>query len=563
MLAERLWRVVERYPDTVAINDARRGAISYAQLWHSIQATSAKLEEQFRDEKYIGVIADQDAHAVIVCIAIILSGKVVVPVDPRYDTGLVEHMLKPFTTKIICGVDKQFNAPFTALPLRAVISHDGIERELARENTNAYVLHTSGTTGRPKAVLADQSALLQVACALTKRYHIATGSKVLQFAYLSFDSSLVEIWSTLFGGGTIVIAGGKLREDLYGCLEELLGKHWITVATLPSAVAHNVPDRYLRNLETLVLAGDECPAELANRLHSLHIPHLINAYGPTESIICATTYEICEKQSDRVPIGTPLPGMKITIEDPDERGRGELMLASSYLAKGYPNDALQTKRSFSTGSHGELCYKTGDIGMLRADGQYEFFGRIDNQVKINGQRVELEGVEARIRNLSKRSEIVVLAVSNTLYCLYRSDEALPIFKDIEVKLRGDLPVYAVPQRYIPVKEMKLDFNGKLDRGALKQLILDKQHVGRNDGHRRHDDTSSMIALWAKLLGISQNKVAEDCSFFSLGGDSLSALKLVKAINDQYSVSLRLSEVVAAPASPTSMLAAVEKHRVGG
>lgn len=560
MLAERLLRVATRYPTAIAIDDLIGGMVSYSEFMSRVRATAAELTKRLGNEKYIGIVADQDSRAIITCVATMLVGKVIIPIDPRHNTGLVEQMLAPFTNKIISGVEKDFSAAFTVISLADVVSNKEAYCSFNVGDTDAYILHTSGTTGKPKPVLASQSALLHVAESLVERYHITSTSRVLQFAYLSFDSSLIEIWSTLLGGGTIVVPGRKLREDLYGCVEGLLKDRRITAATLPSSVAANIRDECLQNFETLVLAGDECPTELVNKIFG-HIPHLINAYGPTESIICATTYEIHEIQTSRVPIGLPLPGMEITIDKPDSNGRGEMVLVSSYLAKSYANDVQQTKRRFGLDDVGKRYYRSGDIGRIRDDGNYEFLGRIDNQVKINGQRIELEGVEALIRRAAKKSDIAVVAIANKIYCFYRSNKDLPDLEDIVIQLKGTMPSYAIPQSFVPIEEMPLDLNGKIDRMSLVNKVVSS--VGSEfDNTDKMNDSASMIPLWAESLNIAPDRIDRRTSFFSLGGDSLGALKLVKAINDNYGVNLRLSDIIADPATPDSMLEAVERHRVG-
>ena len=326
-------------------------------------------------------------------------------------------------------------------------------------------------------------------------------------------------------------------------------------------MAGNISNDYLHHFETLILAGEECPAELANRLCG-RIPHLINAYGPTESIICAATYEIREAQSGRVPIGMPLPGMQIMIDDPDNNGRGEMILVSSYLAKGYTNDALQTKNKFGRDSAGKRFYKSGDIGRVRDDGSYEFLGRVDNQVKINGQRIELEGIEALIRSATGRSDIAVVAVSNKLYCFYRSTKDTPNFENLATQLKQRAPTYAMPRSFIPIQKIPLDRNGKIDRKTLMSNITENLDSG-SEPVQEQSDGFNMTTLWAEVLEIARDKIDANSNFFSLGGDSLGALKLVKAINDQYSVNLRLSEVISDPATPNSVLETIEKHRSEG
>lgn len=557
MLADQLLKIVERQPDSVAISDSHRGNITYGELWQYLQATSVALDNHLGQKTYVGGIADQDAYAVIAYIAVMLTGRIIIPIDPRYDASLAGQMLQPFTHDVLSRERTTLLEPFATLLLEELVTKTPAHYTFNTSNADAYILHTSGTTGRPKPVLADQTALLQVASALVERYHITPDSKVLQFAYLSFDSSLIEIWSTLLGGGTLIIPGDALRDDLYGCLEKLLRENRINTATLPSSVAGNVKREHLYTFDTLILAGDECPVELANALYP-HIPHLINAYGPTESIICSTTYEIHAEQRGRVPIGTPLPGMRIFIDQPDDNGYGEMLLSSTYLAKGYTNNPELTNSKFQT--HGQQrFYKSGDIGRLTDEGSYEFLGRVDNQVKISGQRVELEGIEAQIRIALKKNDVAVVSVFDKLYCVYRSGEVLAEFNDLKNLLQGSLPEYAVPSLSLPIEKMPLDPNGKIDRKALQAFIANS-YTPTEVVREKESPQFDMIQLWARVLKVPEASIETGVSFFAAGGDSLGALRLVKTINDHYSTSVKLSEIIANPTTLESMLDVVNRSK---
>lgn len=550
MLADQLSIIVNRQPDSIAIKDSRRGSITYKELWEYLQATSAALDARLDKKLYVAVIADQDAFAVIACIATMITGRIIIPIDPRHSPPLTEQMLAPFTHDILSEKPVNINESFATILFDDIIKKFPIEYAFNSSNTDTYILHTSGTTGLPKPALADQAALLHVATALADRYFITPQSKVLQFAYLSFDSSLVEIWSTLLSGGTIVIAGESLRNDLYGCLESLLQEGAITTATLPSSVASNLDVEYLRSLNTLILAGDECPINLANSLYP-HIPHLINAYGPTESIICSTTFEITSPQKGRVPIGSPLPGMNIIIDNPDSDGRGEMLLSSSYIAKGYAHNHELTENKFQL-HNGKLSYKSGDIGRLNNEGYYEFLGRVDNQVKINGQRIELEGVEAHIRSVTKNNATAVIGYDDKLYCIYQATKTQTEFINLKETLNGSLPEYAIPHICLPIEKLPLDLNGKINRKALQEFVA--QNIQRNQtvNTYMHPD-EGMIKLWSEVLKISHDSIQPNTNFFSVGGDSLDALRLVKVINNHYQSSVKLSDIIKSPTTPESML----------
>jgi len=563
MLSELLLKSVESNPNGTAILDPVKASITYSQLWELVKSTSARIEATSKLDSRIAIVADQDAYAVVACIAVMLTGRVVVPIDPRHSNKLIETMLEPLTRTIICQKNTKFSDMFRVISLDHLVSNEKLDYEFSSDNSNAYILHTSGTTGKPKAVLADQASLCYVASSLAKRYYITSKSRVLQFAYLSFDSSLIEIWSTLISGATLVIAGKRLRDDMYGCLGDVLERTNITAITLPPSIVSELNINHLSKLKTLVLAGEEFPPKLANRFLG-KVAHIINAYGPTESIICTTTYEVTTNQRIRVPIGSPLGGISIKIDDPNVRGEGEMLIVSPYLAKSYVNDVRLTKMKFNYEKSGHRYYRTGDIGRLRDDGLYEYIGRLDNQVKINGQRVEIEGIEEQIRKLSGLNEIAVVVKSNQIYCFYRAANISVKIGDLSIKLGTVLPDHMIPRDYIAINKMPRNLNGKIDRQILLKNLLIEHKLSKSAKNNFDSDTQYkvMIKIWSELFKIPISKVRGDSSYFSFGGDSLSALRLIDFIADRFYVKPRLSELISDPATPNSMLEVVKQYQVG-
>jgi amino acid adenylation domain-containing protein len=581
MLADELERVVRLYPEAVAIDDFSRGKITYLQMWSLVYQAACHMDEWLGDNQYVGIIADQDGYAVIALIATIISGRTIVPIDPRLSTESIEETLKPFSLKAILGRGNENLRKMTNLDLldldklvhKRVINHTV---KTYTQDSFAYILHTSGTTGKPKAVLAKQSSLMHIAQVLANQYHIDKESRVLQFAYFSFDSAFVEIWSTLLQGGTIIVPGVELRENMYGCLKKILCSNKITITTLPPSVALNCDIDDLAKLDTLILAGEECPARFTNSLYG-KVKHLINAYGPTESIICATTYEIYSLHDARVPIGRPLPGMKIILLDllnmqESKTGEGEICLVSDYLAEGYPNDVEMTNKKFKSYDHlsNKRYYITGDYGKIVNDGNYEFIGRVDNQVKINGQRVELESIETEIQRITNIPRVVAVYLKDDdirgLYCVYPSDSmginnlSINAVKD---KLKNKLPPYMLPQNYVSIDELPLDLNGKTDRSIVRIYLINYLRNEKHNECQCYQNTyeEAMIHLWADSLNTAANTISIDSDFFDLGGDSLAALKLVANINKEFGVELRLSSILREPVTPRNMIETVHQYQV--
>lgn len=580
MLADELERVSRFYPEAVAIDDFNRGKITYFQMWSLVNQVVYHLDEWLQDNQYVGIIADQDGYAIIALVATIISGRTIVPIDPRLSTESIEEMLKPFSLKAIFGRgndDLRKRTNLELLDLDELIHKRTVNHAVKTytQDSFAYILHTSGTTGKRKAVLAKQSSLMHIAQVLANLYYIDKKSRVLQFAYLSFDSAFIEIWATLLQGGTIIIPGTELRENMYGCLKKILCSNKITIASLPPSIALNCDTDDLAKLDTLILAGEECPARLTNFLYG-KVKHLINAYGPTESIICATTYEICSLHDVKVPIGRPLPGMEIILLDSfnireSKTGEGEICLVSDYLAEGYPNDLEMTNKKFKSHDHlsNKRYYITGDYGKILNDGNYEFIGRVDNQIKINGQRVELESIETEIQRFTNIPRVVAVYLKDDdiggLYCVYPSDSMginnLSI-KKIKNTLKNKLPSYMLPQTYVSIDEIPIDLNGKTNRSSVRVYLIN--HL-RNEKHNEcqcYQNTyeEAMIRLWAYSLNTAANTISIDSDFFDLGGDSLAALKLVANINKEFGVELKLSCILREPVTPRNMIETVHQYQ---
>jgi non-ribosomal peptide synthetase component F/acyl carrier protein len=536
LLEEQFLKVASKYPDKIAIASGNKN-ISYSELEDLVLRCRDNIICKISDKR-IGLIADQNEDAIICLIATIFAGKTIVPIDPRLGADDVSAILRELTSVVLVDDKFQENSSeltfyrFSDLLKKSKAALDGRDATYGGHDSSAYILHTSGTTGRPKPVLANASSLQWVSNELARRYHTNKDSNVIQFAYLSFDSAFVEIWSTLLMGGTLIIPGGKIRENLYGTFGDIAKDYSNIMLTLPPSVAENLDDNVLSSIKTLILAGEELPRMLANNLLG-KVKYLINAYGPTESIICATTYEIRKQITGRVPIGRPLDGMKIVL-DPQTK---EMLLYSDYLAEGYIG--RDDKESFLSDKAGRY-YRTGDIAILDDQGDYTFIGRTDRQIKLNGQRIELEGLESRLRSGTNNSRVYLVDLdtdSNTinLHCLYINKEPYSI-----ALLNSFLPKSIALASTLKIDKVPLNRNGKVDYEKLKDLLNESSE---HNGFGKIDSKyKPMIQIWRCVFGADM-AIAEDTAFFDIGGDSLAALKLVSLINDRYSVELNLIDII--------------------
>lgn len=532
-LKEQFLQTVSKYPNNIAIVSGDE-AITYRELKKLVVRYTDSVLSRIPDLR-IGMVADQSVGSVVSLIATIFAEKTIVPIDPRLSTEDISAMLRQLTLSVLVDDNFQIDNDADSLTFHKI---SDLLKPLPKMRTypsmrsnDAYILHTSGTTGRPKPVLADAKSLQWVSNELAKNYYIDDKSNVIQFAYLSFDSAFVEIWATLLNGATLIIPGRRIRDNLYGTLGDLAKDYSNLILTLPPSVAESLDDDTLNSIKTLILAGEEPPSVLVNSLLG-KVEHLINAYGPTESIICATTHEIRGRVSARVPIGRPLKGMKIVL-DPQTN---EMLLYSDYLARGYIG--RDDKNAFHDNGD-ERYYSTGDIASVDSKGNYVFNGRVDRQIKVSGQRFELEGLESRLRSGTNNPLMYLVNMTSSkttkLYCLYKNKDPYSI-----TLLNSLLPKNITLAGLYSIDKVPLNSNAKVDYEQLKKLLnLDSS---KSTSKKEDIRLKEMVELWQGVFGLDA-PITETTAFFDLGGDSLAALKLVAQINNKYSAELRLIDVI--------------------
>ena len=537
-------KIANKYPDGYAIEMFDGRAVCYKEFKEDVESFMSYITSELGDERYIGIIDDQDYLAVVGIVATILAGKNIILVDPRLEQKRISELLSKYTRFYFSGLYKNIDK----LELIEYAKAKSFRRQLSKKKSSdngGYVIFTSGSTGEPKAVSASSQSLERLAKILIKEYYVSHTSNVIQFAYYGFDSSLAEIWTALLSGATLLIPGKELRQNAYKCLRNL-SKYKNNVITLPPSFAKFLDDRILTHIATLVLAGEECPATLSNRCRKM-VTHLINAYGPTESIICATTYEIKGEQKDRVPIGFPVDGVKTQLSKNDE-----ILIHSKQLFDGY----LGSKTDNCIKKHGKRWFNSGDIGRIRNDGMVEYLGRRDNQIKINGQRIELEGLEIELRQILDTEDLFVVSEEHE----EGLELVIVLVKKLDyerIKKTGILSTYKMlPWRLVLVDDIPLSLNGKTDRKRLVSKIKSNADASSEKLNFSTIDNKKLLKLWREVFGVLPK--TENTGFFASGGDSLKALKLVKILNDDFGVNINLIDVLRNDYSLINLAKLVEK-----
>ncbi len=404
---------------------------------------------------------------------------------------------------------------------------------VAQPSDVAYVIYTSGSTGKPKGAMLEHRGLTNLAMAQQSMFELGPGCRVLQFAPPTFDASVWELAMALGSGGCLCLGSGAafLPEELSRTLQQ----QRVTTVTLPPSILRTLSPADLPELRTIISAGEDCPDALA-RLWS-HGRSFFNAYGPTETTVCATVLRY-SGSSQRMSIGRPLPNVRTYILDPQMRPMppgvpGELHIGGAGVARGYLKRAELTRTRFVANPfepHGGRLYKSGDAARYLPDGEIEFLGRIDGQVKIRGHRIEPGEIEARLESHPevRQSAVVVREEQGRdprLVAYFVPFAAAPGSEELRTFAAQTLPAYMVPSAFVPLPDLPVNSSGKIDRRLLAQKEITAHHTGSTAP--RDDLERSIAEIWSEVLCLPSVGVSDN--FFELGGNSLMAVNLMARI----------------------------------
>ena len=607
---ELFGRVAARRPGAVALSgptgsDGTPARTSYAELRERSRRLAARLagERGVGPGDVVALFLERSPEAVAAVLGVLEAGAAYLPLDPAYPDERLTYMLADAGAR--CVVTRGELVPRLealdgarrdgGLPAAATLLVDDPEAggggELALPTIDpgalAYVIYTSGSTGRPKGVQVSHRNLVSTARALAERYEIGAASRLLQVAPLSFDASVAEIFPTLLAGGTLCLEPPEALlpgPALARTLAERAVSHVTLVppalAALPVADGVGAPGEGdavpLPGLRVLVVAGEACPAPLAERWRRGR--RLINAYGPTEATVCAAAAPVDEPAPERPgpgspPIGRPVPGSRVWVVDaafgPAPAGvPGELVIGGAGVSLGYRDRPAATAERFVpdpfSGAAGARLYRSGDLALWLPDGRLLFLGRIDRQVKVRGFRVEPAEIEAALAGHPAVAEAVVGVTGGgrtrgggppVLAAWVVAAGEAPGPDELRRYLRGRLPDHMVPSLYATLDELPLTPAGKVDRRALPDPA-----PGGGTGARTAPRTpveEVLVEIWSELLGIADpgdgppdtvpaGAIGVDDDFFTLGGHSLLASRVIARVRKALGVELPAAALFEAP-----------------
>ncbi|MBR8833343.1 MAG: amino acid adenylation domain-containing protein [Stigonema ocellatum SAG 48.90 = DSM 106950] len=512
---------------------------------------------QIQPDTLIGICVERSLEMIIGVLGILKAGGAYVPIDPNYPPERIQFMLQDCGTSVL--LTQSFlreKLPVVELehPTQVICLDETTFRSELTHNPSpqstpdnlAYVIYTSGSTGRPKGVMIEHQALVNLSLAWAKTFQVQSQSRLLQFGSFSFDLSVGEIATTFVTGACLYLAK---KETLLPSqvLVDFLDHHKISHSFLSPSALSVLPQAPLPDLQYLSVGGEACPAELVERWAQGR--RFVNCYGPTESTVTAAI-ALCEPNGKKPPIGQPLSNIRIYILDAHHQPLppgipGELCIAGVGLARGYLNRPDLTAEKFlkiDLFGKTERIYKTGDLAKWNSDGNLEYLGRIDDQIKLRGFRIELGEIESILLQHPSVKEAVVT--------LYETDShpRLVAYVTVEEKsghlggqlkdyLKVRLPNYMVPSQIMALDSFPLTPNGKLDRRALPKPDI----ATSTDFEVLLTPTEELLAtLWQSLLKVQS--VGRRDNFFELGGHSLLATQLVARIRDSFGVELPVRKV---------------------
>ena len=475
----------------------------------------------------IGVVLDRSDWLIVSFLAILKTGATYVPIDPNHPEERKEFIKK----------DSNCSTIVDALVLETFIKHcseysNDLPKIVISPDDLAYIIYTSGSTGKPKGVMIEHRSIINTILSQISAFSITNKDSCLQFASLSFDASIWEIFISLLSGSRLCIIKEEAKSDVT-FFRSFIANNAITFATLPPAFLQLLSVEDIKSINTLVTAGESIPLELA-KAFSQHYNY-INAYGPTEASICSTTFQGDIK--DMVSIGKPIDNTQAYVLNEQQNLLpvgviGELCVGGVGVARGYLNLEQLTQEKFTNNPfiEGGRIYKTGDLARWLPDGSLEFMGRKDDQVKIRGYRIELGEIENVLLSLTGISQCCVLAkedVNNAKRLVgYVVVEGVLNKEGLQEQLKLHLPEYMIPMIWVSLDAMPITSNGKLDKKALpdpeKSELSTRKYIAP-----RSETENQLVTIWQGLLGIEKIGIYDN--FFELGGHSLLVVQLISRL----------------------------------
>ncbi|MGB5930588.1 MAG: amino acid adenylation domain-containing protein [Cyclobacteriaceae bacterium] len=562
---------VENAPESIALvyNDDE---LSYAQVHDRALKWKAYLGEQgLGKDDNLAIHVPKSPEAVCLMLGALQAGICFTAIDPGAPASKITHILEDCKPSLLItgdepglsyeGIEVATSALREILPSLERLE-GATDITTPEESDPVYIVYTSGSTGKPKGIIAQHKGLANYMAYLQQTFRLSGDDSVLQLAPMGFDASIRDIFGPLVAGAKLVMgADSKSPESV----REAIDRYKITalLSTVPSLLGA-LGDHYSNeeatsgSIKLVLTSGEVLSGSVAEMIYKVfHDADLVNLYGPTECTM-TTTFDYVSKaigKRDTISLGKPIPHAGIYILNganlvPDGLP-GEICIGGYGLAKGYQNLPDLTKEKFvalSTGGIEKKLYRTGDLGSIKDDGKLYFLGRLDNQVKVRGFRVELSEVEWAL-GLHPRVKNCAVILSDDKQGIPGLEAYIVLTGDattsVELKdfMSGILPDYAIPDSFTTLEALPLTQNGKVDRKTLLGMgqVLSTGNVNRAP---ESETEKGLYEMWLSLL--DKQEISTTDGFFEIGGNSLKAIQMIGRVKKAYGKLLTVADIFAHP-----------------
>jgi amino acid adenylation domain-containing protein len=591
---------VEKTPDhTAVIGPSAREVGSDASPAQFIQITYSQLNKESHQlaqslrkkgvhsltNPIVAIMVERSIDMIIGILGVLKAGGAYLPIDPGYPPERIDYMLKDSNAKILLTAPPdQVEIKVTEKSIEMIDISKGFSystltltsRKINSANL-AYVIYTSGSSGKPKGVLVEQGNLTAYLFAFFQEFNIQFTHTAIQLGSYTFDAFIEEVFPVLLRGGKLIIPGQSRLMDMDLLSRSIINHHVNIINCTPLLLSEfnkfcstDRECKPLKRVQTFISGGDALRREYVDNL--LDIGTVYNTYGPTETTVCASYYRYCPGDnqsavSPGIPIGKPICNYRILIlakfnQLQSMGAPGEICISGDGVTKGYLNNPELTAEKFtyyyllSTQSAGPLrIYRTGDLARWLPDGNIEFLGRIDRQVKVRGYRIELGEIESQLLKYEKIKEAVAkvndgprnnndgFESRGDCICVYFVADSLVNISELKKYLSTNLPYYMEPAFYKQIEKIPLTPSGKVDPKALPLPEVKEEGGYIGPGNELEE---SLVEIWSEVLGIDKNIIGIDANFFALGGHSLKVIALVARIHKKLKLKIKIAEIFKRP-----------------
>ncbi|MEW9702949.1 amino acid adenylation domain-containing protein, partial [Paenibacillus sp. SI8] len=559
-----------RTPDAVAVIDEEGRQLTYAELNARANQVANKLRGYgVQADTVVGLMTERTLDMMVGIFGILKAGGAYLPVDPSYPVERIRYMLEDSGTRVLLTGQSAVEAAVAfdgaVLVLQSdVFSDEPMDNPIPVSGPEhlAYVIYTSGSTGRPKGVMIEHHSVINRLHWMQKEYRLCEGDLVLQKTPISFDVSVWElIWWSWYGASLCLLPPGGEKDP--AVIAAVIAKQRVTTihfvppmlgAFLDYLEDHPDMVQGMASLKQVFASGQALPKQLVDRFYACLGEdgiRLVNLYGPTEATVDVTSFD-CTPGLERIPIGKPIDNIRLYVVDENLHLLpagipGELCIAGVGLARGYLGRPELTAEKFVDdpfAGEGRM-YRTGDVARWLPDGNVEYLGRMDHQVKIRGNRIELGEIEeALLRHERVREAVVIDRTDETgasyLVAYVAAQAEVPGY-ELRAHLAQSLPQYMIPAYFVAMERLPLTPNGKLDRRALP---VPDTAAARAEAYVAPQSSTEweLAEIWSEVLGAGQ--VGTQDNFFQMGGDSIKLIRLSNRIHQVFGTEARLKDLYA-------------------